>query len=310
MTAETRKVHEYCIPIHGRYRDYRRGRAMPNIFWYYGLIVIGTVIIVYTAYKKRSVTDLFSYFVFATAWSWVGEAVILFALNAYAYKPGLYTDPFAENIIGHIIANTALWASTAIWVMYFQPSYPWIGLISIAFMPIEIVFLKADAYDHYWWHTYMTGIATFIFMAAMKKWYSIVNKKRHKFPRIITFWTIAWIILQTPTSVLMLFGKQFFHVNWVENTYRDSTLFSGFLYHVCMAIIFIFCIYIPKKRYWNVVPFFILLLGDVILINMKILVFYEDWKLSYLIYIRAASVLFFILMEKFTLRQVKVENPT
>lgn len=283
---------------------------MPNIFWYYGLIVIGAVITVYTAYKKRSVADLFSYFVFATAWSWIGEAIVLFVLNAYVYKPGLYTNPFAENIIGHIIANTALWASVAVWVMYFQPSYRWIGLISIAFMPIEIVFLKVDAYDHHWWRTYMTGIATFIFMTAMKKWYSIVNRKKHKFPRIITFWTIAWIILQTPTSVLMLFGKQFFHVNWVENIYRDSTLFSGFLYHVCMAVIFIFCIYIPKKRYWNVVPFFILLLGDVILINMKILVFYEDWKLSYLICIRAASLLLFILMEKFTLRQVKVENPT
>ncbi|MDR6998307.1 hypothetical protein [Neobacillus niacini] len=153
----------------------------------------------------------------------------------------------------------------------------------------------------------MTGIVTFIFMAAMKKWYSIVNGKSHKSPRIITFWTIAWIILQTPTSVLMLFGKQFFHVNWVENIFRDSTLFSGFLYHVCIAVIVILCIYIPKKRYWIVVPFFILLIGDVILMNMKILVFHDNWKLSYLICIRAASLLFIILIEKFMLRRVKVE---
>ncbi|TWD99367.1 hypothetical protein FB550_1072 [Neobacillus bataviensis] len=283
---------------------------MPNIYWYYGLIVIGAVITVYTVYKKRSIADLFSYFLFVTAWSWIGEAVILFLLNGYAYKPGLYSDPFAENILGHIIANSALWSSTAICVMYFQLSYRWIGLISIVFMLIEVVFLKVGVYNHHWWHTYMTGIVTFIFMAAMKKWYSIVNRKRHKSPRIIIFWTIAWIILQTPTSILMLLGKQFFHVNWVENIYRDSTLFSGFLYHVLMAVIVIFFIYIPKKGYWRVVPFFVLLLGDVFLMNMKILVFHDDWKLSYLICIRAASLLFIMLIEKFTLRRVKVENVT
>jgi hypothetical protein len=310
MAIITREVHECCIPIPSRDRIYRRRRPMPNIYWYYGLIVIGAVITGYTMYKKRNVADMFSYFVFATAWTWIGEAVVLFVLNAYAYKPGLYSDPFAENILGHIIANTALWSSAAISVMYFQLSYRWIALISIVFMLIEVVFLKAGVYTHHWWHTYMTGIGTFIFMIAMKKWYSIVNGKRYKSPRIITFWTIAWISLQTPSSVLMLFGKQFFHVNWVENIYRDSTLFSGFLYHVCMAVIVIFCIYIPKKRYWNVIPFFILLLGDVILLNMKILVFHDDWKLSYLICIRAASLLFFILIEKYTLRLVKVENST
>jgi hypothetical protein len=308
MAIKLGKFMNVVFPFTVGTANYRRGQPMPNIFWYYGLIAIGAVITAYTVYKKRSVADMFSYFVFATGWSWIGEAVVLFVLNAYAYKPGLYTDPFAENIIGHIIANSALWSSTAICVMYFQLSYRWIGFISIVFMLIEVVFLKAGVYTHHWWHTYMTGIAAFIFMAAMKKWYSIVNGKGHKSPRIITFWTIAWIILQTPTSILMLFGKQFFHVNWVENIYRDSTLFSGFLYHVCMAVIVIFCIYIPKKRYWKVVPFFILLLGDVILMNIKILVFHDDWKLSYLICIRAASLLFIILIEKFTLKRVKVRR--
>ncbi|NRD77011.1 hypothetical protein HPT25_05815 [Bacillus sp. BRMEA1] len=280
---------------------------MPHIFWYYGLMVIGAVIIVYTIYKIRNIGDFFSYFIFVTACSWVGEAVILFVLNAYAYKPGLFKDPFKDNIIGHSIANSAFWASAGIFVMYFQLSSIWIGVISIFFMGVEVVFLKVGAYSHHWWHVYMTGIATFIFMIIMKKWYLLLNERRYKSLRIITIWLIAWIIIQTPTSALMLFDKQFFRVHWVENIYRDSTLFSGFLYHIIMAVIVTFFIYIPKSSYWKLLPFFILLVGDIFLKHMNILVFYHDWKISYLAFFRAASLLIIILLEKYTLRSVTVD---
>jgi len=279
---------------------------MSNISYYYGLIVIGVVITVYTMYKKRNVADLFTYFLFATAWTWVGEAVVLFVLNAYAYKPGLYSDPFQENIIGHIIANSALWASAALAVMRLQLSYFWIGLISIVFMMIEEVFLNAGVYIQYWWHTYMTGILAIIFMVVMKKWYDFLNEKRNKLPRNVVFWTIAWIILQTPSSILMLLDKQFFRVHWVENIYRDSTLFTGFLYHVCMAFVVHYFFWTRKESYWKIVPLFILVAGDMILLNMNILLLHNDWKLSYFICLRVVSLVMIMLLENFTLKRVKV----
>ncbi|WFA22497.1 hypothetical protein ERY13_07800 [Paenibacillus mucilaginosus] len=274
------------------------------MIWYYGLIVIGAIITGYTLFRKRNVVDLFTYFLFTTAWTWVGEAVVLFVFNAYAYKPGLYPDPFAENIIGHIIANSAIWASTAIWVMIFQPTYLIIGLICLLFMLIEEMFLNAGVYTQYWWHTYMTGICSFVFLAAMKKWYIILKKTKRNSPRITVFWTIAWIILQTPTSVLMLFDKQFFRVNWVENIYRDSTLFSGFLYHVLMAFIVIYFMFVPKNKYWKLAPFLILILADVILWSTGILIFYGDWKMIYLICIRAACLLYIYMLEKHSVNSV------
>lgn len=283
---------------------------MSNVIWYYGLIVIGAIIACYTVYQKGNAAEWFTYFLFTTASTWVGEGVVLFVFNAYVYKPGLYQDPFSENIIGHIIANSALWASTAVWVMYFQPSYLVIGLISVGFMGVEEVFLKAGVYSHHWWQTYMTGIITFVFMAAIKKWYIILHETKRRSPRITVFWMIAWVILQTPTSVLMLFDKQFFRVHWVENLYRDSTLFSGFLYHVLMAFIVIFFMYVPKNKYWMVLPFLILAAADVILLNAGVLIFYHDWNLVYLICIRAASLLIIYLLEKFTLNQVRIENTT
>ncbi len=277
------------------------------MIWYYGLIIIGAIISGYTVYRMGNAADWFTYFLFTTAWTWVGEAVVLFVFNAYAYKPGLYPDPFQENIIGHIIANSALWASTAVLVMVVQPSYLWLGLISVLFMLTEVVFVKTGVYTHYWWQTYMTGIITFGFLVVMRLWYVILHETKRSSPRITVFWTIAWVILQTPTSVLMLFDKQFFRVHWVENIYRDSTLFSGFLYHVAMAFIVIFFMYVPKNKIWNVVPFFLLVFTDVILLNTGILIFHAGWKLIYLVCIRAASLLIIYMLEKYTLNRVRVE---
>lgn len=279
---------------------------MHNMMWYYGLIVIGAVITGYTVYRKRNAADWFTYFLLTTAWTWVGEAVVLFVFDAYAYKPGLYQDPFAENIIGHIIANSALWASTAVWVMYFQPSYLLIGLISIVFMGVEELFLKAGVYSQHWWQTYMTGIISFAFFVIVKKWFIILHETKRKSPRIIVFWTIAWVVLQTPTSVLMLFDKQFFRVHWVENLYRDSTLFSGFLYHILMATIVIIFLYVPKNKYFMAVPIFIFVAADVFLLNAGVLIFDQKWNLIYLICVRAASVLIIYMLEKFTLNRVRI----
>ncbi|WP_234410527.1 hypothetical protein [Caldalkalibacillus mannanilyticus] len=283
---------------------------MPNIVWYYGLIVFGVIMTAYTVYRKGKAGDLLTYFLFTTAWVWVGEAFVLFVFDAYAYKPGLYADPFKENILGHIIGNSAYWASTAIFVMRFQTSYLWIGLISIWYMLTEEIFLKVGAYSQHWWPTYLTGILAVIFLIILRKWYVFLYETNSRFPRILVFWTIAWIILQTPTSVLMLFDKLFFRVHWVENIYRDSTLFSGFLYHVILAFIVIFFIYVPKNKYWKIAPFIIVIITDVILLLIDIMVFQHGWNLIYLICIRAGSLLFIYILEKFTLNEVRVVHST
>jgi len=279
---------------------------MPDIVWYYGLIVIGAVAIGYTAYRKGGAADILAYFLFTTALTWFGEAFVLFVFNAYSYKPGVNSDPFLENILGHMIANSGLWAAAAVWVMRFQPSLLRMALISIGFMLVEALFLRVGVYVHHWWQTYMTGIIAFVFLIAMKRWYMVLQETGSRFPRVAVFWTIAWVILQTPTSVLLLFDKQFFRVNWVDNLYRDSTLFSGFLYDVAMAFVVLFFMYVPKKRYWRAAPLPILVAADAWLWKGGILVFYDDWRFIYLIGIRAVSLVVIYLLERYTLNGVRV----
>ncbi|TYP79201.1 hypothetical protein [Paenibacillus methanolicus] len=281
---------------------------MPNMVWYYGLIAIGVIITAFTLRRRANLADWLTYFLFTTAWSWVGESFILFVFHGYDYKPGLYQDVFAENIIGHIIANSSYWAAAAVAVMYYRTSYLWIAIYSLGFMLTEFIFTRVGVYEQYWWKTYMTGITAFIFLVLMKKWYVLLQARAYKSPRVIVFGTLAWVILQTPTSVLMLFDKQFFRVHWVTNIYRDSTLFSGFVYHVIMAFVILYCMYVPRHWAWRMAPLILLAAFDALLFNAGILRFSNDWSLIELISIRAVSLAVIFLLEHYSLEEERVSG--
>jgi len=92
---------------------------MASILWYYLLAIIGVGITAHTIYKKRDIIELSTFLVFylfATCTTWIGEFIVLGLLNGYAYKPGIYTDLWAENILGHLILNSTLYPGTAILV--------------------------------------------------------------------------------------------------------------------------------------------------------------------------------------------------
>ncbi|MFB9328107.1 hypothetical protein ACFFSY_19440 [Paenibacillus aurantiacus] len=281
---------------------------MPNMAWYYGLIAIGIIITAFALRRRRNLADWLTYFLFTTACSWVGESFILFVFHGYDYKPGIYRDLFANNILGHIIANSSYWAATAVAVMYYRTPARWIGVFSLGFMLTEVLFVRAGIYEQHWWRTWMTGICAFAFMLLMKMWYILLQNRTFAFPRIAVFWTIAWIMLQTPTSVLMLFDKQFFRVHWVENAYRDSTLFTGFVYHVFMASAVLLFMYVPKGWYWRLVPFVMLATTDTVLFHMGILQIAGNWNLIDLISIRAITLAVIYLLEHYSLREERVEG--
>ncbi|MEM5771031.1 MAG: hypothetical protein AAGU32_22525, partial [Bacillota bacterium] len=60
------------------------------------------------------------------------EMIVLLFFDSYAYKPGVFTDYYAENIFGHIVPNATLWPATALLVGAYALRYRWIGLITPA----------------------------------------------------------------------------------------------------------------------------------------------------------------------------------
>ncbi|MBK1809899.1 hypothetical protein JHL18_04495 [Clostridium sp. YIM B02505] len=273
---------------------------MPKIFWYYCVVAIGIGFLIFTVIKKKDIINLLSFFLSVASLGYLCEVLVLFVLDSYAYKPGVFSDPTAENILGHLICNGFFWGGIAVFVAAFSLRAVWIAFISIAFMLVEIWFLKVGAYEHHWWKLYITGAAAFVIFTFSKKWLSALKENKHKLVRKLTFFMTAWIILQSCSVLQSLFDKQHFLIGLVQNVYRDSILFSV-PYQLCVAIIYSAFVSIHNKWYYTIFPLVINLIADSLFAFLKILNFYNGWNLFYFEFIRIMGFIIFILLEKYTL---------
>lgn len=274
---------------------------MPSIYWYCSLPIIGIGILIFTMYKKRNFVDLYPFFSFAAIVGAHGEFIILFLFQSYSYKPGVFTDPWAEQMLGHYLPNVGLWAPTAVMVAAFSLRSIWILLISIAYMTIETIFLKLGLYEQHWWRTYLTGIAVIVFHILSKIWYKELFIRQNRFIRYITLYGTAWGIIHSPIILLILLGKMHYSIGWFANVYRDSTMFN-IVYTHYIAATFIFFVCILNKWFWKLIPIILFSLSDIILLKLNILVFKDGWNIFYLILVRTSILVVFILLEKYSLR--------
>ena len=110
---------------------------MASIYWYCLLAIIGLGIAAFTIYKKRNIAKLSTFlvfFLFATCVTWIGEFIVLGLFNSYAYKTGVFTDPWAQNLLGHLILNSTFYPGTAILVAAYSLGYGWISLINVIYL--------------------------------------------------------------------------------------------------------------------------------------------------------------------------------
>lgn len=280
---------------------------MSSILWYCLLAIIGVGITVYTIYKKKDITELSTFLVFflyATCATWIGEFIVLGLLNGYAYKPGIYASPWAENILGHLILNSTLYPGTAILVAAYSLGYGYISLITVLYLLAEFLFLKLGIYEHHWWRYYMTLFVIFFYQVFIKIWFNQMNIVRHGLVRFSTFYFVGFVILHYPIPILLLLGKQYYNVHWVQDLYLSSTMFI-FAYQLVETFILVFFVCILKKWFWKLVPFIVAFIGQSILVNLDILVFRDGWNLLYTILVYFISITMFILIEKYSLNPKK-----
>ena len=279
---------------------------MASIFWYCLLAIIGLGVAAFTIYKKKDIklSTFLVFFLFATCVTWIGEFIVLGLFNSYAYKTGIYTSPWAENILGHLLLNSTLYPSTAILVAAYSLGYGWISLITVIYLLIEFLFLKLGIYEHHWWKNYMSVLVVFIYHIITELWYKKMNNIRHGLWRTSTFFFVGFVIIHYPIPILLLLGKQYYNVNWAQDMYLSSTLFI-FSYQLVETLILVFFVCVLKKWFWKLVPFIVAFIGQSILVNLNILVFKDGWNLFYTMLVYFASIATFILIEKYTLNPKK-----
>jgi hypothetical protein len=281
---------------------------MQNLFWYICLAIIGIVSVTYTIYIKRDiykVSTLFVFYLYAAGFTWICEFIVLGLFNSYSYKTGLFTDIWAQNLLGHLILNTTLYPSAAIVMVAHSRRYVWISLFAAFFTLIEYLFVNLRIYEQHWWRYYMTTITVVVFLSIANKWFAKMNENCYGLTRTITFYFVAMIIIHTPAPILLLLGKQYYQISPINNLLGDlyrSSIAIIFFYHLIESFVLVVCTCILKKWYWRMMPFIISLVAQSIFAKMGILIVENGWNLAHTLFTYEIFIAVFILIEKFTLK--------
>jgi len=279
-----------------------------NLFWYICLAIIGVGITAYTIYTKKhiyKVSTLMVFYLFAAGTTWIGEFIVLGLFNSYAYKTGLFTNPWAENLLGHLILNTTLYPAIAIVMVAYKLRYAGVILVTALFLLTEYLFVTMGLYEHHWWKYYMTATAIVIFLLVSRYWFARMNQKPYGLTRALTFYFAALLIIHTPAPILLLLGKQHYEIGIIDSWAGDfylSSIIIIFFYHLAESFLLVLFACVFNKWYWKVIPFILPLVVQSIFTKMNILVLDDQWKLVYTLLIYEIFIAIFILLEKYTLK--------
>ncbi|MCX7749550.1 MAG: hypothetical protein N2645_22045 [Clostridia bacterium] len=281
---------------------------MSSLMWYICLGSISVIIAAFAVYKNRhlyKVSTQVVFYLFASCLTWIGEFTVLGIFNSYAYKPGMFINPWAENIVGHLILNCTMYPAAAVLMVVYSLRYVGISLIIAFFILAEYLFVKLGIYEQHWWRYYMSVIVIIVFLAISKKWFYKMTRIKDRLTRSIIFYFVAFIIIHLPAPLLLLAGKQQYSlgliVNWVGDMYRASTILI-FVYHLLESWMLVYFVCILDKWFWKLLPFAISITGQYVLAKTNILVFQDGWNLLYLNLVYVISLTVFILTEQNTLK--------
>lgn len=285
---------------------------MSSLFWYICLAIIGIVVATYTIYKKRDtykVSTLLVFYLFTASITWIGEFTVLGLLNSYSYKTGLFADPWAQNLLGHLLINSTLYPAAAIVMVANSLRYGWILIVAAFFTLLEYMFVKLRIYEQHWWRYYMTPIAVVIFLAFFHKWFPKMNRRPYGLTRAVTFYFVAMIIIHIPAPVLLLLGKQYYQIGFINNLVGNLYLASIviiFFYHLIESFLLVLFTCVFNKWYLKILPVIISIVVQSILVKMNILIINAGWNLVYTLVIYEIFIIAYILVEKYTLKPEKV----
>jgi hypothetical protein len=185
-------------------------------------------------------------------------------------------------------------------------------LIVASFILPEYLFVKLGIYEHHWWRYYMSAIVVVIFLVIVRRWFDKMILPHHGLSRAIIFYFAGFVILHTPTPLLLLMGKQYYSLsllnNMVGNLYRSSIIFI-LSYHLIECFLWVIFVCVLDRWFWKLAPIVIAFAGQSILAKMNILVFLDGWKLIYTNILYAICIVVFILLEKYTLRPTMKLRP-
>ena len=255
---------------------------MPNFFPYLVLILI-SVLLFLASWKKAANKKLIIFYLSTAGIVYQFEFVVLVLLKCYVYEPGVFKDPYIDNIFGANISDGFIVPSAAVFIAIYNLGIGWIAVIVLSFMGIEELFLYLHVYKHFWWKTIYTGLGLSIQFALGKwAWYKICFETKRF---IVLFGSIYFSSITIQASLMYYlsaaFDAVFFKVNWFNEPTRGNIAFEA-LFAFVNSIFFTLVVVKKARWFWKTILIVVGACLNVLLHKCGILVVQGYWTIALL----------------------------
>jgi hypothetical protein len=229
-----------------------------SAFWYYGLALIGLILLIAALIYKRDWKILVLHLNIASVIH-PFEIIVLILLNGYRYLPGILPDSKLDNYLGAYVSNSLIVPASAVTINAFSLSWGYSLGISAIFAVIDWYFTLLGIYQHFWWRSFYTGIGLLI-LYACSKW---IWKGLQKAEQTLPFKLFIIYLSYLPLHNLIVFitnkgGKLFrFQVDWFGDPEKAHQIFF-FLHLMITSLLITLCIGLKLRLRYRLIGIVIL----------------------------------------------------
>ncbi len=201
-----------------------------NTIWFILLFVSSIITNIFTLRKTNNPKFALVFLFSVIGLTFVFEAILVLALNAYSYYPKIFKDSYLDIVFGNYFSQISL-SSTALFLAVYNLSFIWYIVCSLIYFLIEEFFIKLGIYEHFWYKSVYT-IAGFILMSVVaKKWYGLAKKWTNRFINYISlYFSVASFSTITIFLGQRLLGIQLLQSNIFFTDINKNNTSSGFVY--------------------------------------------------------------------------------
>ncbi|MEO2076960.1 MAG: hypothetical protein ABGX20_16445 [Bacillus sp. (in: firmicutes)] len=255
---------------------------MPNYFFYLVLILISIMLFIFS-WKKAENKKMIIFYLCMAGSIYYFEFLILVVFKGYEYIPGVFKEPYFDNIFGANVSDGFIVPLATVFIAIFDLGIGWIAMIVLIFLGIEELFLFLKVYKQFWWKTLYTALSLPIQFALGKwVWYLI---RFHSKRFIVRLGTLYFANITIQATFLYYFSAVFeviyYKVNWFEEQTRGHIAFAA-MFAFIASLFFSLVVVTKAGRVWKTILIICSAALNVMLYKMDILQAPGYWPIAIL----------------------------
>lgn len=200
-----------------------------NTIWYVLLLITSLISIALIIRKTPTPKFTVAFLVSVIGFTFVLEAILALALEAYIYHPKIVADLFLDSVFGNYFSQLSL-SSTVVLISTFNLSYLWCLGFAITYYFIEELFVHLSIFEHFWYRSVYTIVGFILLTWVVRGWFRKVTQERNRLLDYVSQF-LAVFAAYSFTIILTqrLLGVQIFKGHIYADMSKDHTT-TGLLY--------------------------------------------------------------------------------